>query len=127
MHRNNTTNKFKENFTEFTNNAKFGELIDRKFHLMNNVIKLQNNFAGEEFLKFDGKSILVSIFIYIQQIPECFLLNFKIAESIYQIISSLLNLTILFFKDETFEINTKNFDIIYCYLQKFLDKVSIFN
>jgi hypothetical protein len=122
----NQTNKFKENYAEFTNNNKFGELIDRKFNLFNNVIVYNKLSAGEQFLKYDGKSVLLLVFIYFQQINDNFL-DEKLYERIFNLIEKLLRLVINFFKEEIYEFYLKDTEIIFDYLKKYLDKVLFYN
>lgn len=119
----NQTNKFKENYAEFTNNNKFGELIDRKFYLFNNVIIFNKLTVGEEFLKFDGRSVLLLVFIYLQQINDNFL-DEKLCENIFNLIEKLLRLIMNFFKEETCESYLTEMEILFDYLKKFLDKVN---
>lgn len=119
----NQTNRFKENFTEFTNNNKFGELVDRKFYLFNNVIIYNKLRAGEQFLKYDGKSVLLLVFIYLLQINDNFLEE-KLCQEIFNLIEKFLRFVINFFKEETYECYLKDLEILYDYLKRYLDKVS---
>jgi len=120
----NQINIYKENYAEFTNNNKFGELIDRKFRLLNNVIILKYLNAGEEFLKYDGKSVLLLVFIFIQQINDN-LLDENICNSLYLLVEKLLKLLCNFFKEDFNDNYIKDFNIIFGYLKKFLDKVNL--
>lgn len=122
MRKANQLNKYKENFAEFNNNTRFGELVDRKFTLLNNVIILKYLNAGEEFLKYDGKSVLLLVFIFIQQIPDA-LLNEQICAQLMSLVEVLLGLIANFLKEDKYECYLDGFDVIYCYFAKFLDKV----
>lgn len=97
-------------------------MIDRKFHLLNNAIVYNKLSAGEEFLKYDGKSVLLLVFIYIQQINDNFL-DEKLIEQLFNLVDKLLRLTINFFKEETCESYLNDMEILFDYLKKFLDKV----
>jgi len=97
-------------------------LIDRKFHLFNNVIILNKLNAGDEFLKYDGKSVLLLVFIYIQQINDNFL-DENLCEQIFDLIEKLLRLMINFFKEEICESYLIALEILFDYLKKVLEKV----
>ena len=79
--------------------------------------------AGEEFLKFNGKSVLLLVFIFIQQIPDDYYNNYKICIELYNLINILMKTISTFIKEEIYEFYLKDFDVIFCYFAKFLDKV----
>ena len=97
-------------------------MIDRKFYLFNNVIILNKLNAGEEFLRYDGKSILLLVFIFIQQINDNFL-DENLCEKIFDLVEKLLRLIINFFKEETYETYLSDMEVLFDYLKKLLDKV----
>lgn len=90
--------------------------------LLSNVIILKHLSAGEEFLKFDGKSVLILVFIFIQQLNDN-LLDENISQEIFKLVETLLRLLGNFFKEEIYECLLNDFDIIFFYLNRFLEKV----
>ncbi len=96
--------------------------MDRKFLLLNNVTILNYLNAPEEFLKREGKCVLLLVFIFIQQINDN-LLEENICGNLYLLVEKLLKITCNFFKEEVNDYFIKDFDISITHFKKFLDKV----